>query len=762
MTLGHDRARRELERLHHADPDGFEILDEPQVVDGRLRAEISIRIGPLETAEGGLDLREREDFILFIPADFPFAYPSIRVSHKRFASFPHVIWAKTICLYPSAVHWNPGDGLYGFFDRLRSWLGRAAVNNMDPVEGPLEPPHHVTDSSLPPFVIRCNAPVAPGQFWLGLAELEKHANRIELVAWHDPSKDWPEGRTSALAIILPEPLPMEFPEKGREFFHELMQQGVEREQIIRWLALASLFASDGEPIYLVLGLPMRRAADGSPRLHIAVWTTDPACTNALCLVLGEDTDTQRIRTLRQDVADGLASIFEDTTISWCRVFEDRSEIVVRRDARSPVAWFAGKKVAILGCGALGSWCAEIVARAGPTLIHLVDNALVKPGLLARQNYGLEDIGANKAVALYSRIAAIAVRTDVVPFPSDAHAFAVEDMDRFRSYDIVLDCTASAILQMKLERDWFRFERRTPVLLAMAIDGTARHSLAVVVASNSVGGIWDAFLHLKRKLCFDEGCQRIVSAFYSIQAVETLFQPEPGCSDPTFTGSTADATILAGTALNLGVNHLTRGHAPFGIAFSAHEQVGSQPLFTTATVPETDEITVGPYRVRIARNVYREVRTWVRHNNRVRSSAHETGGLLWGHWDDAVGVVWIFDVSGPPRDSKHDPGHFVCGTHGTVEEHNRRCERSHGICSFIGFWHTHPDMPADQSLTDISAMAALVSGFRHNQRRALMVIFGRAAGHPRLGVYAYESQSRAGTQEFVTVGAAQIRLEIEVV
>jgi len=762
MTPGQDRARRELERLHNADPDGFEILDEPKLVNERLRTVISIRIGPLQTKEGGLDLREREEFILVVPADFPFAYPSIRVNHKRFGGFPHVTWMNTICLYPSAVHWNPADGLYGFFHRLTQWLGRAAVNDMDPVEGPLEPPHHITDYSQPPFVIRCNAPVVPGELWLGLAELEKHANRIELVGWNDPSKDWPEGRASVLAIILPQPLPMEFPEKGREFFQELAQQGVDRQQIVRWLALASLLAAKGDPIHLVLGLPMRRAADGSLRLHIAVWTTDPDCADALRLVLGDDADSARLGALRKEFAEELGSIFEETTISWCRVFEDRSEIVVRRDAKSPVAWVAGRKVAILGCGALGSWCAEIVARTDPALIHLVDNALVKPGILARQNFQLKDIGANKAVALADRVIGITRNASVVPFDRDAHGFALEDMDRFRCYDIVLDCTASAIFQMKLERDWCRFERRTPPLVAMAIDGTARYSLAVVVASNSVGGIWDAFLRLKRKLCYDGASQGIVSAFYSARAIETLFQPEPGCSDPTFTGSTADVTLFAGTALNLGLTHLNLGHAPLGIAFSAHDHVGSRPVVTAAALPDMDEATVGPYLVRIARGVYREAGAWVRQNNRVRSPAHETGGLLWGLWDDAVGVIWVFDASGPPRDSRHDPGHFVCGVDGTLEEHNRRFDQTHGVCGFIGFWHTHPDMSADQSLTDVSAMAALVSGFRHNQRRALMVIFGRTAGRPSAGVYAYESQSLARSQEFVTVGDAQIQLETEVV
>jgi len=141
LTPGQARATRELKRLQAASPDTFEVIAGPQEVDGRLVAIVSLRLGPMETRPGGLDLREREEFVLSVPPDFPFDYPTLLLDHDRFAHFPHVIWSTWICLYQSAIQWNPADGLYGFFERLSVWLGRAAINEMDPVEGPLEPPH---------------------------------------------------------------------------------------------------------------------------------------------------------------------------------------------------------------------------------------------------------------------------------------------------------------------------------------------------------------------------------------------------------------------------------------------------------------------------------------------------------------------------------------------------------------------------------------------------------------------------------------------
>src|SRR5439155_16741774 len=98
MTSGQNRAVRELHRLRAADPDGFELVDEPYVSDGWLRATVAIRIGPIEVRDGGIDLREREEFILWVPSGFPFDRPRLSVAHKRFAAFPHVVWGKSICL----------------------------------------------------------------------------------------------------------------------------------------------------------------------------------------------------------------------------------------------------------------------------------------------------------------------------------------------------------------------------------------------------------------------------------------------------------------------------------------------------------------------------------------------------------------------------------------------------------------------------------------------------------------------------------------
>lgn len=762
MTSGQERAVRELERLHFADPASFELLETPQLDNGFLRVTVSLRLGPLERKLGGLDLKEREEFVVQVHPDFPFEKPSLSVTHDRFAGFPHVNWKKYICLYQSNVEWNPADGLYGFFDRLALWLKRAALNDMDPVEGPLHPPVLISDWASPPFIIRANMPVASGDFWIGCAEIKKYTNRMELVGWNDFTGEFPQECFPALSVVLPNAVPVEFPIDGKAFFAELEKQGIDRDRVLTYLRIASKLSPPDDRAYIILAFPMRRSPDGRAKHYIAIWSIDADKAENLRVASASASDTEELKEIKDKINRLIYEIFELVPIKWCPVMEARSDIVVRRDTGSPLAWFSGKKILVLGCGALGSWSAEIIARANPSLIHLVDTAMVKPGLLARQNYELSDIGSSKAAALRKRLLAIVPECHVEQFTLEAHRFLTDNLDRIAGYDLILDCTASLIFQMKLERDWKQLCKRTPLVISIIIDGTCRSCLAVILAAGSAGGIFDSYLKLKYRLCCDGRARHIVDAFYSERSNKDLFQPEPGCSDPTFSGSTADVGSLICTALNLSIGNAQIKNMPMGVAFSSHNTVSGPGSLNMHNLHHSQLVELRRYRVFISINIYREVRAWVRQNKRLRSDKHETGGLLWGYWDDAVGAIWVLDVSGPPKDSIHDPGHFICGIEGTRAEHERRVKRTFGSCGFVGFWHTHPAMPSRQSIRDIGGMTGLVSHQGLNQKRNLMIIFGRTFEHPTAGVYVYESESLDMSEEMIAVDEAQITLEAAVV
>ncbi|AFM10707.1 ThiF family adenylyltransferase [Turneriella parva] len=756
MTISQDTAISELKQIRRFTRKGhFEFEIERLADDKALIIRFQLRIGLLQTQNGGLKFCEVEEFLLRIPADYPFVYPEVCVAHKRFAGFPHVTWAHWICLYQSRSDWNPYDGMFGLVDRLCIWIERAAINNMDPMEGPLEPPHASQNQQLLPFVIRPNAPVNAGEFWFGLAALEVRDSYVDLVNWIAPEVGTLPEKV-ALAVFLPCSMPIEFPTRGKSLFAEFERQGILKDEILRWLGLNAKLASDKEGTYLILGTPMRRNENGQLLQHISVWHIEAEQTEGLGLQVSDEKDTHELAELRTKLGDSIYEMLSAAKVSWCRVLEDRSEILVRRDRSSNLHWFFGKRVLLVGCGAIGSWSAEIIIRAQPRSIKLVDNSIVKPGVLVRQNFSQSDIGMNKAKALMKRLKSVSTKTDIEAADVEGFNFIMSDLSQLLDYDIIIDCTASNIFQMRLESAWPAIRANIKSLLSFAIDADAQHVIGVSIGKLHLGGIYDTYKQLKYILCSDGRRNNIANSFYAADVRNHLFQPEPGCSEPTFSGSCGDIQALTAAALNIGISTLALPNTARGFAFSRHLNSDEQPFLETIDFPPAFEQLTGHLTVRILPKVFTEVATAIKENASLRSPDHETGGLLWGQWDHILGIIWILDASGPPTDSKHDALHFQCGILGTVEEHRSRISQSKGLSGFIGHWHTHPNSVSEQSSIDQLSMANLITAIDENQKRAIMLIFGKDAGQHTIGIYPYESLIATDSIDWVVNASAQMQ------
>jgi len=118
--------------------------------------------------------------------------------------------------------------------------------------------------------------------------------------------------------------------------------------------------------------------------------------------------------------------------------DERQEVTTRRDDDRPVNGFQGKTIHVLGCGGLGSWIAEFIARAGATTITICDPGTITGGLLVRQNYTENDIGRTKANALAVRLRAI--RDDLTVNVAEANV--PDDPTSLIAADLILDATVS--------------------------------------------------------------------------------------------------------------------------------------------------------------------------------------------------------------------------------------------------------------------------------------------------------------------------------
>ncbi|MHB8253553.1 MAG: ThiF family adenylyltransferase [Acidiferrobacter sp.] len=729
-------ALEQLEGIAAKSNGALEIVEitESAEADAYLRAGISVDCGRYPRAEGSISYRPRERLVISIPSQFPLEIPRIRFTHSDYGAFPHIQWGCSICLYQSPeTEWQPDDGMFGFIQRLDEWLCAGSANQLDPIGLPLHPPVAYQQGQAISVVPTQNTPTPEPPCWAGYAKIVRENEVcIELGEWLAFGNVPLETRV-APAILLPGDMPFEYPETIATLKDVLEQRGIPLDIIRLLISTGALRNHAEKPLIFVLGAAMRGMAGGERQQHLAAWRikADQALElrNAVLAATQENPVDEHL----------FQEWTERASIDWCSVLEDRPEIIVQRDTGTPAQFWRGRHVAIIGCGAIGSTIAMLLARAGVAKLQLYDKALVKPGLLVRQIFDRHQIGCGKASATRTNVRYINPKIDVV-----AHHRNIIDVlcsaDIVKALfeaDVVINATASIRVSSALEypfRDW---PKDHPPIVSMAI-GHRADTCLMTMAQRDVSGIsHDLDRRLKLEFANSSNGNHLLDEFWSTRAqASRLFQPEPGCSDPTFVGSAADIVVLTGRMLNVASGWLARGVS--GHAYGFGMSIPTAPQ-TIADLPPEAEYSWPPdgiysdprhgYQIRLAPAAEAAMLSWMRKSERQHGADVETGGILFGQVDDFLKVIWVTAAGGPPPDSTATRAGFVCGTRGVARMNHEFVARSRGSVSFIGMWHTHPDSLPYPSPTDRNAMAQLFASPDFQGRHFLMMIVGGSSKVP---------------------------------
>ena len=682
MTDAYQLAGDQIREIADVSEGTVQIHAESTGPSGCCQFDVSIRFDGLERVDGGLRVRAREPFMVVVPPTFPFEYPVVVTPHVRFSGFRHVQWRRQLCLYGSSVDWRPEDGMHGFIKRLDAWIRDAALNNLDPNDAPLHPPvAYPTVHRL--FVPIADTPLVDGSPWFGVAELRERNHRTEVTGWKEHGRE--HSAHFALAILLHDDLPFEYPETVNTLLTELESHGIDYAPFIVQLAAYARQSDRGTTLTVILGTPMRRVVPGGRALqHLAVWE-----------ISADDADKLRDLSISAQIGDAaqwnaaveaVVRWSVAAKVGWCIVREMRPEVTRRRDYSSPMAWFRGKRVAIWGCGAVGTHVADSVVRAGARAVELMDNRIVDPGILVRQGFEDADIGKFKATALSERLKRI--NPDLVTVvTTDDLIRRITDPNPIPSVDLVIDCTASLAVRTSLELALRDAESRPPIA-SIAIDSHAATALATLSKSGHSGGTLDLVRRLKLEACRRSKLSKPLEAFWPKSPSDERFQPEPGCSEPTFIGSNADLAGLSARMLNSVARAIAKRDDRHSGEGWLCEETGAVHGFRWPP----DHALLGKgrgYSVRVCSHAAREMRGWARRSVRTAGTTIETGGLIFGELNEAARVVWVTDVDGPPPDSDAADDHFTCGIEGTEEAAKKRHCRFRGSVDCVGSWHTHP-------------------------------------------------------------------------
>lgn len=706
---------------------------------GYLPVDLVVDCRDAPNAAGGIRLRPRERVRVFLPPNFPLELPRIMTPHRRWAKTAHVQWGRWPCLYRTpAVEWNPGDGIYGYIDRLLGWLDRASAGRLDAVGAPMHPPVAYPSGSGS-ITIRVNAPRARDSEWLGMAILRQRSDsRWDLIGWEQLHSDWidtvAEGRENgdsliaAAALVLPEPIGFEYPTSGAELFLELRRQSIFSPSIFVAMGLAArlnaaLAAPGTQPVFAMIGAPGRGVVGQESVTHVVAWRVEAEAEPLVSAVskIKNTPDDAEASAASERILDAARDWLIHASLSWTRVHEMRPETTVRRDYTSPAAALQNLRVLVLGAGAIGAPTAEACVRAQAASVTILDNARVHPGILVRQPYCEDDIDEPKAEVLAARLTRIDASVTVTGRHLEVTRF-LEDDTLVEQFDLVIDATADRVVRHAIE-----FSHRTgtpawPALITMMIGYQATRGIVAVNRAGSPEGAVDLLRRLGQSARAGSDLSDVAADFYPDPPRTDLFQPEPGCSDATFAGSSADVSGLAGQLLVAGLAELAVADVGSAAAIVRMPATGG----TTTKVQWRPDLIledqVSGFQVRVAAVAIAQMRAETRRGLRVRGRDIETGGMLLGQLDAATRVLWIDTATGPPPDSILSASYFEHGTAGVANTREAQRRASARTSDFIGYWHTHPDGQAAPSPTDHHSMTALVEKVP-GCGRVLMLILG---------------------------------------
>lgn len=514
----------------------------PPTRDGSLRVRFRLATGELLPQPGGLPVScDREELIMRFGRGYPLVPPDVWVDHDRFVGHPHVLQGRRLCVYldPSR-EWNPAVGVRGFLNRLWIWFENAASGAFDAANAMYHPVGGVLHETPGTPMIVARPRFTPGGRRMLHAGLSSRTpDRLDLVDWklvEDPDH-------VALVVILDNHLVYGAGSTVIEVLEAIACTAhVDAEAVASALAQASARNAPGSPQYLIIAAPEGRRADH--RYHLIAGRLPAHLTDQLRTEVKEHGPL---------ISDLTARIPVDDLMEWCMISDERQAVVTRRDSTRPISAFQDLNVEIWGCGGLGSWIAEFVARAGAKKITLRDSGKITGGLLVRQNYLENDIGANKAKKLAERLTLISDDLVVTSYDN----FVPYGMDlAYPDCDVLIDATVSNTVATFLD-SLVRSVVGTnePLICQVATDNaTATRGFMIVRALGSSRTLTELDDAAGLRVALQDDLQEY-STFWLDPIPGEEVVPTRGCSVPTFHGSASDLAATAATLLNLLARHI---------------------------------------------------------------------------------------------------------------------------------------------------------------------------------------------------------------
>jgi proteasome lid subunit RPN8/RPN11 len=397
---------------------------------------------------------------------------------------------------------------------------------------------------------------------------------------------------------------------------------------------------------------------------------------------------------------------------------------------------AAEPTLLFGAGALGSKVASHLVRSGSVALKIVDYARMSPHNLVRHALGGGAIGVSKAEALKAELLKLYPgQTDLPIEARDASALEVlceiaagaevghRSLLDMTASNVVFNAICDAALPetLRVHRGEIAHRGRLGFL---SIEGAARNPR----------------LDDLQTLMFD-------AAIDDANVSEWLNEVKATRDDQVGSGGLED--IQVGLSCSSATMRLADEVVSFHAA-AATRRLRSYlakdgPILTDgaiytsflgddgdsrAAMKRYAPTVVGPagfgWQIRLAAGVAGEMFARMR-----REAPRETGGLLIGRLNAAKKIAYVTRLVRAPADSRGTPYFFTRGTERLPEVLDHVDQRTGGLLTYVGEWHSHPMGGSDLSDTDKEAVINLRSILDSAGLPTLVTIVTPAGIHPHL-------------------------------
>ncbi|WP_412469809.1 MULTISPECIES: ThiF family adenylyltransferase [unclassified Halobacteriovorax] len=726
--LGFEQGLEELTRLEK-DLGGLISIENSKEGEGFVTVEIGLDTSELNgECSNGYRIRAREEFLVYIPSGYPYKTPWVRSVHKNFNSLPHVQWGNQICLYLAPrIEWNIEQGMAGFINRLWSWLKKANDNSFNDSSDALHPPANINSAKSTKMIhVDSSTPKVLDDNWIGVTKIKTYTHNVfrvtDFIQGVENLNKLASQETYIPTILFNKDFPYDYPTNGKEFIENVLSSE-ESIEMLNCINSTLPQMSEGLPFFICLGTPMRRRSDNdSTEYHLTFW--EVSCDFSK---LKEFEGSSQIK----NVKEKLTSLLGGREIKWACVTEGRDELVNYRDS-STLSKNIGalRKAVLLGAGAVGSHVAHTLGRCGVSKIDVIDSGIVTIPILCRQLYRPDDVGGYKSQKILNSLNK-EYSVNGTAYSTDFQNIESEYNNLFDEADLFIESTGSNIVYDFIENK--KDDVSAKHNFSVSIDGYAKNAIIVGWHKESTVGPKYLYECLKNKLLNEPSAKSIVNSFWpdKNEFEKMLFQPEPGCSEPTFRAGEMEVSTISNEALKFIAQLKSQlSETTNVLAYIERSDAGTKLKYFLSENPSVILDKNHDYKIVLPENVRVQLENHIEFGNKVRGEDIENGGLLYGRIIRHLNTIWIERATSAPKDSTYSKTEFICGIAGVEEYSKKLLYKYNSSVQYLGTWHTHPNSISKASTKDIEAAKKFLE---EDSNEFLMFIIGFV---PKLNVGSY--------------------------